>query len=50
MSYRPAGRYSTLAGFLNVGEPLEVAVAREVEVSPCVGVAAPVTHAAAGAS
>ncbi|KAF5828599.1 hypothetical protein DUNSADRAFT_17335 [Dunaliella salina] len=27
----PAGRFSTLAGFLEVGEPLEMAVAREVE-------------------
>ncbi|KAL6757339.1 hypothetical protein V8C86DRAFT_2626918 [Haematococcus lacustris] len=27
----PPGRYSTLAGFLEVGEPLELAVARETE-------------------
>ncbi len=31
-AYRPEGRYSTLAGFVEVGEPLEMAVAREVEV------------------
>ena len=33
---RPEGRYSTLAGFVEVGEPLEMAVAREVEVSTAV--------------
>ncbi|GLC73499.1 hypothetical protein PLESTF_001384300 [Pleodorina starrii] len=43
----PADRYSTLAGFLEVGEPLEVAVAREVEEEAGVRVdLASVTYAA----
>lgn len=32
VSHRPDGRYSTLAGFVELGEPLEMTVAREVEV------------------
>ena len=34
---RPEGRYSTLAGFVDVGEPLEMAVVREVLVGECWG-------------
>jgi NAD+ diphosphatase len=40
----PAGRYSTLAGFVEPGETLEEAVAREVREEAGVEVGAPVYH------